>query len=328
MSLYIFNKYRKSTGQTVDAKIVQLLHMYAAVAPAQQIASSPDGINWTTRTFPFSGGECRGGVWVANLGMFVFVGIRTSISANGRAVISTDGITWTDATLNVGNHTGEAVTYSPSLGLLLATTGSGSMSTSPNGTTWTQVTTPGFSGTSIKAACWSPGLGLFAVGGASGKIATSPDATTWTQRTTGLSGEVNDICWSPSLGLFLAVTVITTGSGAVATSPDGINWTLRTGSQFQSNGARTCSWSPSLGKFIIGGYNNALSYSSDGINWTDITVGGGVITTIAASCWSAIDSQFVIGSAGPVYTSSNASSWTQRNAPFPFFEIQSILASA
>ena len=66
---------------------------------------------------------------------------------------------------------------------------SGTIFTSPDGTTWTERT----SGTSEKLYVVTYGNGTFVVEGENGTILTSLDGTTWTERTSGTSNHLYDV---------------------------------------------------------------------------------------------------------------------------------------
>jgi hypothetical protein len=98
---------------------------------------------------------------------------------------------------------------------------SGTILTSPDGTTWTERT----SGTSDYLIGVTYGNGLFVIVGYSGTILTSSDGTTWTERTSGTS--------QYTVNLYRVTygnnTFVTVGySGTILTSTDGTSWTSRT----------------------------------------------------------------------------------------------------
>ena len=68
-------------------------------------------------------------------------------------------------------------------GLFVTVGQSGTILTSPDGTSWTERT----SGTSNKLYGVTYGNGLFVTVGYSGTILTSPDGNSWTERTSGTS---------------------------------------------------------------------------------------------------------------------------------------------
>jgi hypothetical protein len=209
-----------------------------------------------------------GGVaWSPELKLFAAVG------PNGSYVrTSSDGINWAShsCTSNSWIH----ICWSPELELFAAvanTTGSSQVMTSPDGSTWTDRTTPSGKGP-WRSICWSPSLGLFvavATDGSGTQAMTSSNGTDWNiQSTPGAIRYWKSVCWSEELGLFVAVS-FDHGGSAIMTSPDGSTWTDRTSpSSDIYNGV--C-WSPELGLFVaVGGAGNAVS--SNGIDWTHVDV--------------------------------------------------------
>jgi hypothetical protein len=135
--------------------------------------------------------------------------------------------------------------------------------TSTNGTTWTRRTAPV---TSLYwcSIAWSQALTKYVAVSNTGSnpIMTSPDGSTWNQQTSATKSWFS-ICWSPlNGGQFCAISL--DGTASASTSPDGINWTLQSGVPTTSCG--NIYWSTYLSKFITQG-NSTVSTSSDGITW-------------------------------------------------------------
>lgn len=249
------------------------LRLFAAVSRSgttTAVMTSPDGINWTTRTISVAN-QWRGICWSPELGIFVATAISGS---QNRVMTSTNGTTWNVVTLPSSAYNNEwfSVTWSPQLRIFVAVarTGTNRVMTSSNGTNWNLQTLTGSPAT-IEYICvtWAAELGLFcAVGVTSPFIATSPDGIMWTSRTaSAFLGWVN-VTWSPELGLFVAASQSTPASNNIMTSPDGINWTSRT-TPTTSSLLSTC-WAAELGLFVCVG-NNTILTSPDGINWTQRT---------------------------------------------------------
>ena len=72
------------------------------------------------------------------------------------------------------------------LRLYIAGGGSGTLTTSPDGTIWTSQTS-GFGSTLIRAV--THGDGLYVAVGGSGTLTTSTDGITWTTRTSGFGSD-------------------------------------------------------------------------------------------------------------------------------------------
>jgi hypothetical protein len=152
----------------------------------------------------------------------------------------------------------------------------GSISTSPDGITWTKRTFPAGAVYSLE---WD-GSQIVAVGyssaGTVANVCTSPDGITWTSRGkpgTGANGLATGITYSPTLDLFIVVGDDGAGGGYVSYSSDAISWTswLSTPAPLSS----AC-WSSTLSKFVIvgsGGSNitNAIYTSTNGKDWSSQT---------------------------------------------------------
>ena len=102
--------------------------VFVVTSNATQFATSPDGINWTTRTPPISTprGITFGG------GLFVIV---CSTAATNKLFTSRDGVTWTGYVLE--NNVWASVTYGDGLFVAVASTGTNRVVTSNDGITWT-----------------------------------------------------------------------------------------------------------------------------------------------------------------------------------------------
>jgi len=96
-------------------------------------------------------------------------------------------------------------------GLYVAVGSSGTLTTSPDGITWT-TRTSGFGSTQIFGV--THGDGLYVAVGSSGVLTTSPDGITWTSRTSGF-GTTSILGVTYGDGLYVAVGE----SGTLTTSP-------------------------------------------------------------------------------------------------------------
>jgi hypothetical protein len=226
------------------------------------VMTSSDGISWTQRDGAGSSSLYRAIACSPSLGLFAAVG--------GNAVMtSPDGINWTARTpTSAQNWFG--IDWSPTLGLFVAVSASGtstSVMTSTNGVNWTQRTA--FSNR-WNDVVWSPSLGLFAAVAYTGtgqRAMTSPDGINWTLRNTPADYLWSGLAWSPDLGLFAAVARSGTGD-RVMTSPDGIVWSIRDTPADQS--WFKIAWSSHFGVFAAVSYSGTgqrVMTSSDGETW-------------------------------------------------------------
>lgn len=201
------------------------LNRYVAIrGSAPLLQYSNDGLTWTTATCPMTSPQDV--IWAG--GKFVAIGVLTT-TAQYAAMVSTDGITWSNSTTTnmIGNW--DKIGYSSSLGLYVAVyptsvvNDKNTIMTSPDGLVWTRRTAPTDGGyTNVR---WCSGLSKFvasAVLGNNGRPAYSSNGTTWT--TTSLSSvDTWGVAYSSTLNKVLLL-----GNAQVYQSTDGINFTQLT----------------------------------------------------------------------------------------------------
>ena len=221
--------------------------VFVAAGTSGNMATSPDGITWTSRTSGI--GNTTAQALTYGGGVFVVAGY------DGDLASSPDGTTWTSRSSGLTARI-KCLTYGD--GLFLAGDYDGLIISSPDGTTWTDRTSPFTE--NVMALAY--GAGLFVAFGPSGAVFTSPDGENWTGRTTAATD------WQYALtygdGLFVSVG----GDGELTTSPDGITWTSRT-SGFGSTNIRGVAYGQGL--YIAVGWSGTLTTSPDGITWTSKT---------------------------------------------------------
>lgn len=235
--------------------------LFVAVGTGAVVATSPNGIVWTTRAVTNS--QWNTVVYSAERREFVALAVGTG----PRAMVSTDGaVTWVTGTTANDTALWASIAWAPSLNLYAAVAASGStlVMTSPDAQTWTAVS--GVTATGWQRLVWADTFGMFiAVGFGTGFLMTSSNGTTWTTRAMAASLTWRSLAFAPELGM--AVAVAQTGVGSrVATTKDGITWTLRATPE---QDWRAVAWSGSLGTFLAfarDGATRAMS-SADGINW-------------------------------------------------------------
>jgi len=196
-------------------------------------------------------------------------------------------------------------------GLFVVVGDNGTILTSPDGTTWTQRTSPpGPFGARVHLYDVTYGNGLFVtVGGDNGTILTSPDGTTWAKRNSGTSNDLYGVTYGN--GLFVTVGEY----GTFLTSPDGTTWT-----KSPSDASATAAGPPGLapriyygnGLFVaVGGDNGTILTSPDGTTWAKrnsgtsndlygLTYGNGLFVAV--------------GDNGTILTSPDGSTWAKRNS--------------
>jgi hypothetical protein len=165
------------------------LSLFVVVAttglPGQRIATSSNGITWTTRVTPDI--TLNSITWSPQLAQFVAVG--SPINTNTYNILtSPNGITWTNRT--TGTSDWKSVYYNNSI---FVAVGYNIVMTSTNGITWTVGTavTGNWEGISSNG-------GLLIAVGSNNRIMTSIDGITWTNRTSPVSSAWKTIIYSNS----------------------------------------------------------------------------------------------------------------------------------
>jgi len=152
-------------------------------------------------------------------------------------------------------------------GLFVAVGDNGTILTSPDGTTWTQRTSPpGPFGARVHLYDVTYGNGLFVAVGDNGTILTSPDGTTWAKRNSGTSEEFLGVTYGN--GIFLTIGL----DGNILISPDGTTWTEGSYENSYSYGFFKAA-TYGNGLFVTVSKNGAIQTSPDGTTWTERTSG-------------------------------------------------------
>ena len=187
-----------------------------------KVATSPDGITWTTCN-PRTSNSWQSVTWSPELGLLVAV---SNSGTGNRVITSPDGITWTSRT-SAADNGWSSVTWSPELSLFVAVGNGSTFMTSSDGITWTTCASLYSLWSSVT---WSPELSLFvAVTRSTGtQMRISSNGITWsTIPTTNYSNLVlESVTWSSELSLFVAVAS-SGGAGKILVSNNGINWSTR-----------------------------------------------------------------------------------------------------
>lgn len=237
------------------------LGLFIAVAfagSASFIQTSPNGIDWTTRT-PGSAAGLSDVTHSESPDLVVAVGLGPVIES------SADGINWTARTPAVGTGQFNGVGVGLFIGVPLFAAvgsdgGSAKIETSADGITWT-ARTPA-AATSFGGIVFSPPLGIFCAVGINGGVETSIDGITWVAQTSVGTTFFQDVDYSPERGIFCAVGL----TGIIETSPDGVVWTRPTTGTTQD--LASVAWSAQLGLFVVVGETGTVLTSPDGVNWT------------------------------------------------------------
>jgi len=269
-------------GESVIRTIAYGNNMFVA-AGGNKMATSADGVTWTTVDFSGifgtgNGGEINAIAYGNN--MFVAGGSYryNSYSSNGKMATSTDGTNWTsvDVSGTFGYSQIYAIAYGN--GKFVAGGEDGKMAYSTDGVTWTAVDVTSIFSTSRKSGINAIAYGnnkFVAVGGHGNgdyekMAAYSTDGITWTG--VDVSNIFNGYTNVPLYGIsaiaygndkFVAVGGYM-HDGRIAYSTDGTTWTAI------SSSSHKYAIAYGNGKFVAGGYDGYMEISADGITWTYI----------------------------------------------------------
>ena len=223
--------------------------LFAAVAQStatNNIATSPDGINWT---FYSTANTTLRSITYGN-GLFVAV----ATGGTNRALVSSDGITWTPSTLSALFW--YAVTYGNGMFVAIAYTGEVGVST--DGVSWAE--SQGLAATTAWLSI-TYGNGVFvAVKGS--RSAVSTNGVDWTETQLPVHAW-QDVAFGN--GIFVAVASSNASSEQIMTSTDGISWTVQTGYS-DAITWRTVTYGNGL--WVVLSSASLYGYSQDGINWS------------------------------------------------------------
>lgn len=179
--------------------------------------------------------------------------------------------------------------------------GATKISTSPDGTTWTNLTGPSLA----DCIAMTYGDGLYVVGGAAGALETSPDATTWTARTSGTTGTINGLAYGNG------VYVLVSDQPRIRYSADAVSWSAGTTPATTPNAV---AYSSALRLFCVVGNTGLVTTSPDGATWTVQT--SGTTDNLSDVHWGG-DTFVATSGAGTVITSPDGIRWTTRTDGVP-----------
>ena len=294
------------------------------------IASSTDGSTWTSSTPDANYYANFGTTWtdfaVNGTGTYVAISFNSSIAAS--IISSTDAINWTArATVGGAGGSGAGVIWDSTNSIFVAWAAGNTttLSTSPDGTTWTARSHNLTVG--VTQVIFANSL-FVAIGGT--HVSTSPTGVTWTAATS--------VAVQPMFAIIYANSLYVAVGGTSGSAPDSMTavtasstWTTRQ-SQFIGTGLgvnfisslQLVTFLNSL--FIVtssgGGGGGGIFTSSDGLTWTSRSVGGTntfICGAFGASVW------VLCGGVGIIYSSTDGITWTSRTSNFASNNINTVV---
>lgn len=249
---------------------------FAAIAdgPTDQCASSTDGITWTDRSIPITGGASFNWSdidWNGTYFMAV-AGFTPTVA------YSADGVSWFTTSIPAGfANGGNAVAGYQNRSIALSYETATAYSTN-NGVTW-------FAGGALSTSTGRTRGGLawngsiFCALGSGTTYWTSADGVAWTTRTFPVTLNAQSaITADPLTGKFC---VVGTGSGNKShVSTDGINWTQGTMASATS-GWNDITWNGVIFCAVAGSPFYDVNISTDGLFWCNVVATINGIPTVA-----------------------------------------------
>ncbi len=202
--------------------------LFAAVG-GTTLATSPDGVNWTTIPLQIQAYRVSGTATLRVLGTLALTVPAHILTPDNAAPVDVACIYTMDSTGNLAFpatpctnqvvgliYTGSQYVAVGANGLAGSTTAL--LMTSPDGNSWTDRAPP--TSAPFLAGVATSGSLTVAVG-AGGTILTSTDGASWTPVVSGTTQALNGVSWSGALW------VVVGDGGTVLTSPDGSKWTVQ-----------------------------------------------------------------------------------------------------
>jgi hypothetical protein len=288
-------------GVSSTGSIAVVNHFFGVVSSSNQtvavggnttLSGSTDGATWNT--VDLGAAKYLSAVAWSGTSTYVTVGQDGSVYTN-----TTGSASWLP---RISGTSKNLFGVASSGSLFVAVGASGTIITSPDGTTWTSRTS--HTSNTLSAVAWC--TAQFVVVGGHGVIDTSPDGITWTLRTSGTTSFLNGVGCSGSMVVAgEGDSTDPTSGGGILSSPDGITWTPH--ALAAADAVYGLASSGSL--FVASGFGGTVYTSPDGLTWT--LRSSGSTQSLNAASWSAARSQFVVvGGYGTILTSSDGMTWT------------------
>ena len=273
-------------------------NIYVTVGALGMVYTSPDAITWTPRASNIAPETVflTGSSLVFGAGRFVFVGSNAWST-------STDGINWTAGTFPTTDSV-DGISFVNGKFYAAATNSTstaGSILSSTDGSTWTQVAT-------IPAKMQEVAFGAtryVAVGGG-GAIYTSTDGLAWSATTSGTTENLLRVIFANS-------QFIATGTaGGVYVSADGLAWTPKTsGITTALDGIAFAN-----GTYLLVGQGSASQFrtSTDLITTVGRVSNAANLQDLRGATVDGTGTLVAVGTSGTIVSSTNGSTWTLRTS--------------
>lgn len=258
------NVWTTLTGSPTGAtSIAAGAGLFVTVGATGNIYSSPDGINWTSRSSTLSDFDA------VTFGQNLFVAAGYSFGGPNVIMTSPDGITWT-LQPSTGIPTFVRIRSLTTNGTLFVAVGYNNATlvpviyTSTNGQIWTLQNSSATAGNPF--LCVKYGNGIFLAVHGTGNIFISSDGSTWTLAATtpGIS-IINNDGLSFASGLFM----IASANGGLSTSDNGTAWAIRNTNT--TNTLLHATWGNNT--YVVTGVGGFISTTPDFVTWTVQTSG-------------------------------------------------------
>jgi hypothetical protein len=271
--------------------------IFVAVASngtANRAATSPDGINWTSRdTTGFDN------TWNSVcFGNNTFVAVGSDGTGNSVMKSTDNGATWSTSSTTGFDNTWNSVCFGNNTFVAVASTGTGNrlMKSTDNGATWSTSSTTDLD-YEWKNVCYSKKLNTFIAVSLDGFIMLSNDnGVTWVDTAaTGITAGLESVCYSEELELFIAGS---TNPSRLFRSANGTSWTQITLSGAAGSGKfESVIWCKELSCFVAfvsqsSALNKNMWYSFDGTSWEISNFGDNGLTYYSVA-WNNVTGCFV-----------------------------------
>ena len=264
------------------------------------VATSPDGLTWTSVAVP-SSSSFKTGIYVNSMVILTDPSGATILSTN-------DGASFVSAGTVVDSGSNPIVAYGEDGGTIYGITAVGSIATTTDGTGWTWLSSsvPVVSTTYLSTGPLGIGANNITVGGTGGYVYTSQDGgSTWT--TNQVFGAAP---WQAMTGfgdgIFVATEQYPNHGYTLATSPDGLTWTLNSSAALEAAGPQFPVYDVSTATWVCSVEGGNMFYSKDNATtWTEVANGYGIWTDVSGGVFVVVG-----GPTDGVYRSTDGITWT------------------